>query len=218
MSATPPIPDWIKRFRHESYTNIYERYPNETRLYGTESLYGDWDGELLLLAQDFAPANLLEKRKGDPRPYHHTCWIEHPKMLGARTNKRLFCLAKQIACGKLYGSALANLLRNDPVGNLPIDAEIESFIFRVLMFTVQRMRNLRAIACLGSVAQKYATRSYYAADSDWRQRDIKLFEPFHPAARKSVEKMKERWKPLYNFFGADSAEKGKTGPSDHGCQ
>jgi hypothetical protein len=211
---TPPIPGWIKGFHHESYTNIYERCPNETRLYGTESLYGDWDGELLLLAQDFAPASLLDKRKDDPRPYHHTCWIKQPKMLGARTNKRLFCFAQQVDCRKLYGSVLANLLRNDSHGNLPIDSKIESFICRVLKFTVEHMPRLRAIACLGNVSQRYARKVYSAVDSNWRHRDIKLFEPFHPAARKSNELMRERWQPLYNFFGVDSSNGNQTRPSD----
>jgi hypothetical protein len=58
---TLEIPESIRSFKHRHYTNIYELYPNERRLYGTESLFGDWDGELLLLAKDFAPARLIEE-------------------------------------------------------------------------------------------------------------------------------------------------------------
>jgi hypothetical protein len=171
-------------------------------LYGTESLYGDWDGELLLLAQDFAPASLLGERKDDPRPYHHTCWITHPKMLGAKTNKRLFGFAKQIDRGKLYGSALANLLRNNPRGNLPIDAEIESFICRVLKFTAEHMPHLRAIVCLGNVSRRYATRVFSAVDSDWKERGIKLFMMPHPRVASNLE-IRECRDVLLDFFKGD---------------
>jgi hypothetical protein len=46
---TPQLPEWVRSYRLAGYRNIYELVPLETRLYGTESLYGDWNGDLRLL-------------------------------------------------------------------------------------------------------------------------------------------------------------------------
>jgi hypothetical protein len=173
MLPTPPIPDWIRSFRAKSYTNIYQLQPDETRLYGTESLYGDWDAQLLLLAKDFAPSRLIHKRidAGEARPYHHTDWIKEPCAPGAATNRNLHHLAHQIAVPKLYGSALAGLLRDDGKvsGSLADMTELGQFISEVLNFTIRHMPNLRAIACLGADAWSCATAALGCPDADWRQ-------------------------------------------------
>jgi hypothetical protein len=232
MTPTPKIPSWIKDFRQKSYTNIYDPdiCPHETRLYGTESLYGDWDGELLLLAQDFAPAFLIRERmrKGDLRPYHHSCWECKPRETGSRTNKRLFEFARKIKCEKLYGSAFANLLRNDDrcSAKLADSPEIQKFISDVLRFTVNHMPNLQAIACLGKEAWKCAANVYgkkenWKAQLDAQQpvdvdQDIRLFALFHPAARESDEKMRGCWKPLLDSFGGGWVQKA-TGSATEFC-
>lgn len=80
---TPPLPPWIRDARVDGYLTAHALLPDETRVYGTESLYGDWDAPVLLLAKDFAPSKILHERlaSGETRPYRH-----EP---GLRTNVRL---------------------------------------------------------------------------------------------------------------------------------
>jgi len=139
---TPPLPDWVTQFRLPGYVNIYELVPQETRLFGTESLYGDWNARVLLLAKDFACSNLLHQRIAarDLRPYRH-----EPTL---RTNRALRRLADPLCtapdaehCGLLYGSALASLCRDDGnmSGALPNRAAAIEFGSRALEFTLENM-------------------------------------------------------------------------------
>lgn len=148
VESTPTIPGWIRGFRSEAYTNIYELCPRETRLYGTESLFGDWSAPVLLLAKDFAPRRIVTDRiaAGDPRPFRH-----EPTM---KTNQMLVRYAAPLGQRLLYGSALVGLLRNDGAisGTLPARAEVMPWATRVLRFTMEHMPNLRAIVCLGTDA------------------------------------------------------------------
>ena len=164
MEQTPPIPDWIRGYRHPAYTNVYELIPDEPRLYGTESLYGNWDAPLLLLAKDFAPRSLVEDRiaAGDPRPYRH-----EPRM---RTNKNLVQLVSRLGSNLLYGSAAASLLRNDGrvSGTLPRWSEVRTFAEQSLRFTLENMPNVRGIACLGEVAWRCAGSTLGIAMPRWR--------------------------------------------------
>ena len=116
MSKTPPLPAWIQRFTDplENYTNIYELVRNEPRLYGTESLYGRWDGRLLLMAKDFAPTYVVDERlQNKERGYRHQEWEgkENSRKMGAVTNRNLSRLASLVPGGKVYGSVMAGLLR-----------------------------------------------------------------------------------------------------------
>jgi hypothetical protein len=196
MRATPPIPDVIRGFSIAGYRNIYELCPRETRLFGAESLYGNWDGELLLLAKDFAPASLIEDRTraGDPRPFRHTDWTAE-KAVGARTNKRLDRMAAPVARGrKLYGSALGGLLRDDKrcSGALPNPVAVREYVRHVMDFTLANMPHLRVIACLGVEAWDAVTVALGEPNADrsrHRQADtplpcgrIQVFALGHPRA------------------------------------
>jgi len=55
---TPPIPEWIKTLDTPGYTNIYNLTLGNENLFGTETLLGDWDGPVLVVAKDFAPLQL----------------------------------------------------------------------------------------------------------------------------------------------------------------
>lgn len=151
MRTTPPIPSSIRDYRHDAYRNIYELVPDETRLFGTESLFGDWDAELLLLAKDFAPSSLVENRirENDPRPFRHSSTPGEP---GYRTNSRLRKFAATLPQRFLYGSVMGGLLRDDTTlsGTLPAWSETRSYRSDLLAFTIQNMKNLRAIVCLGT--------------------------------------------------------------------
>lgn len=80
---TPAIPPWVHKLSHPLYRNISSFRLGNRHLWGTETLLGDWDGEYLLIAKDFYPAQYIDERLevGDPNPYSH-----NPK---APTNKNL---------------------------------------------------------------------------------------------------------------------------------
>src|SRR5262245_25967632 len=106
MLRTPLLPDWIRNADVHGYVAAHQLCPTETRLFGTESLYGDWGGRVLVLAQDFGPMRMVLDRIAscNARPFSHKD--------GMRTNDRLQHLAGPLcAAGLVYGSALGNLLR-----------------------------------------------------------------------------------------------------------
>jgi len=198
MKSTPPLPDWIRHARVRGYVTAQQLCPGEPRLYGTESLYGDWEGEVLLLAKDFGPSRILLERiaSGDPRPYRHS-----PEML---TNRRLQRLAEPLANrGILYGSALGNLLRADGrvSGSLPNRRAALDYGTVVTRFVVERMTSLQWIVCLGREAWEVAS-SDLGVEGDWRaQRDAgepleSLVAAYHPAARITLEAMARPWEAL----------------------
>lgn len=60
----PNTPDWIKQIRVPLYQNIYELFEKfelgePKRQFGTETLCGDWKGDILIVAQDFANAQYI---------------------------------------------------------------------------------------------------------------------------------------------------------------
>jgi hypothetical protein len=80
-------------------------------LYGTETLFGDWDSRVLLLAKDGAPTSAirnLAQREGDGAWRHADRQRGDPS--GWKTNEQLAELASLIQGPKLFGSATANML------------------------------------------------------------------------------------------------------------
>src|SRR6185312_12826283 len=111
---TPAVPEKIKNIRLDGYRNIFEYEsnpfpdPNHPNLWGTETLFGDWDGRLLIVLKDFSSTETLKNRP-DGRPlYSHA-----PKIL---TNRNLISILnstqfgfltqrKNTSCEMLYISA-----------------------------------------------------------------------------------------------------------------
>ena len=203
--STPPLPPWIREARVDGYATAHALLPDETRVYGTESLYGDWGGRVLLLAKDFAPSRILHARRdrGDPRPYRHE------SRMG--TNIRLARFADSLRtgptagdCGLLYGSALANLLREDGAvsGPLPSRDKAMAYGTKVLKFVLSKMPNLETIVSMGEDAWE-ATASCLGRTEGWaemrdRERGLRvdgldLLVVFHPAARKSIPEHTRLW-------------------------
>jgi len=148
---------------------------NIDRFYPTETLYGDWDGEVLFLAQDALPAPLLKKLIEDFRkrgiPVSET-WVhgdkdnpnlkgfldESIKAGGSRTNTNLKKFKEKFidSKGAVYGSVAANMLFDDDGGtnmsqdvkgfNSPIFVE---YMQTVLKWVVMNMPNLKVVFCLG---------------------------------------------------------------------
>lgn len=157
---TPSIPFWIREFAYPGYANVYslEGLKHEPKLFCTETLFGDcgdWDAPTLFYAKDAAPANVFRERicKGDSDPWRPG--IPGDSM-GVKTNEQVKKLAKLFHGSKLYGSALAHMLREggQTSGYLrgfksgPLHDHLKS----VLDFVVQNMPNLQAIVCLGKEA------------------------------------------------------------------
>ena len=206
---TPPIPHWMHSARIPGYTNIYEVLPNEARVYGTESLFGDWDGRVLLLAQDFAPIQYVLKQmaEGETDPFRH-----NPLM---QTNKRLIQHTAHIresdspsSCGILYGSALAGLCKDDASvrGVLPSRGLAIEYGARVLSYVVENMPNLKVILGLGSVPNAMISELMEPA-CDWKSaRDAcravhtddgrTLVFASHPVSSTKREVVMERWNLL----------------------
>ena len=171
--------------------------PNIDRFYPTETLYGDWDGEVLFLAQDALPAPLLEKYIQDFRkrgiPVSET-WVhgdndnpnlqgfldESIKAGGSRTNTNLKKFKEKFIDSNraLYGSVAANMLFDD--GGTNMRQKVKGFgnpIFKeymqsVLKWVVMSMPNLKVIFCLGDIAWKVSS-SFLNLDKKDRYKNFK---------------------------------------------
>ncbi len=215
---TPPIPEWMRNTRIEGYTNIYEMLPKESRIYGTESLFGDWSGRVLVLAQDFAPIDFVNARiaAGEEEPYRHNQNLQ--------TNNRLF---KQTAlirssdrprtCGVLYGSALAGLCKRDNAFRSPLPNRRVAIEYgaKVLKYVVSNMPNLRVIVGLGTVPNTMIA-NVFQPGCDWKSaRDacesvstnanIALVFASHPVSSTKRELVKRRWDLVANRLGDSKA-------------
>lgn len=175
MRKTPELPGWVTSFADPRGTskNVYELVPSETKLFGTETLvdargvaeptwrYGDWDADLLLLAQDAANSEKIEQRitEGHPDPFCALDWRDFND--GLETNRNLHWLAQQIGCRKLYGSAYLGLLKSGKRGDaVPSSPEVKTHLRRTLAWVLERNQtpNLRTIACLGTEARDIITQ------------------------------------------------------------
>ncbi len=181
---TPEIPPWMRTLEHSGYRNIFSFELGNYNLFGTETLCGDWDGDLLIVAQDFAPASFIPARidAKDPFPYRH-----EPSF---PTNKFLVDLLKRsdrpvaisgeghLECGALYVSA-SFLLRDDGKvsGALPDWKHASRHASKVLSFVIERMPKLEKIACLGEPAFN-ALAEMARFHGTWRQ-TITAGNPFN---------------------------------------
>ena len=204
MVSTPLLPDWIRHAAVPGYVTAHGLCPAATRLYGTESLYGDWSGSVLLLAKDFGPSWIVRDRieEADPDPYRHA--------KGMRANRVLQVLAQPLEQhGLLYGSALANLLRDDGnvSGALPHRKLALDYGTRVARFVIESMPNLRCIMCMGAEAWECASRAL-GREGDWvEHRDSgrplgPLIPAFHSSARVRREQLVRPWESLERLLGA----------------
>jgi len=170
----PPLPDFILKadfFPH--YKNIFEMMvlyahlrgaESFSRLYGTETMTGlnDWDAEVLLLAKDAGPSCVFQSLidHQDPEPWRHADKVKGD-IHGVSTNEKLRELAKLIPGTKMYGSLLANLLRNDGKsgGLLPDFSNplLQTYIKDVLRYSIDRLQNIKVIACLGNDSWKFVS-------------------------------------------------------------
>jgi hypothetical protein len=195
VTPTPPLPSWIRTKIVPGYTNAHVRLgPTVTRLYGTENLYGDWAGPTLLLLKDFHPSRILDGRAHEPDPYRGS---EPPAE--SITNRRLRRFLPLLGRGSgpagfVYGSALANLLRDDGKTSGPLpnwDAARDYGVSVLREFVVPRMTRLDLIVCMGREAEEVVT---VAAASDPAVARIRRVAVPHPGARWSYERHEAEWR------------------------
>jgi len=153
--------------------------------------------------------------KGEPRPWRHA-----QRVLGDtggwRTNERLSSFASMIPEGKLYGSATANMLYDDPrwSRSLPgfYDGSLNQFFQRVLIWVTESMPKLEYIGCLGNESWFLTclTMGNFGAASSFQEyrdkrrpfegrigkKELSAFPLYHPAARVSTDSMEHGWDTL----------------------
>ncbi|MEZ5977485.1 MAG: hypothetical protein R3F34_04625 [Planctomycetota bacterium] len=198
MGSTPKLPRWVREPEVPGYASAHRLLPDEPRLYGTESLFGDWSGQVLLLSTMFAPAAHVRARlrAGDPRPYaHDPNWPSHRLLLE---------LARPIEWnGLLHGAALANLLREGGrrTAGRPHTHEALEHGVAVTRFTVEHMPNLEWIVCLGELAWNVAARAV-GVEGRWsRFRDAgrtlgPLVPAFNTSARVPRDRIDDAWRTV----------------------
>jgi len=212
----PGVPDWIRDYLPPpGWTNVFALVPSNNRLYGTETLFGDWGGQTLLLAKDGAPTPVIRalRDKGESQPWRHA-----DRKLGDaggwRTNESLADAAAAISGGKLYGSATANLLLDDPrwsrkLPGVCTPGPLRDYLKRVLTWVLESMPYVSRIACLGEEAWSLTSEvlgrpdlskdfsryrgSHEPMTGTCAGKQLSAFALFHPAARVSNEAKRECW-------------------------
>jgi hypothetical protein len=201
----------LRDFRHDSYINIYEACPNESRIFGTESLYGDWDAEILLLAKDFAPWHFIKHRIDiGSRAFRASCPCKDGgKAMGVSTNRNLVSkLIPELTqeTRLLYGSVCGGLMRNDgkTSGRLPDWESVRTDYAAVLIdFVIGHLPNLKFVVAMGKEAWDAVSATAGSAVKFADSRDsfdpvtvagYPCFATFHPS-RWSGQKHKQ-WHQL----------------------
>jgi hypothetical protein len=210
---------WLRSFRAQPhFTSIFEIYPNETRMYGTQEMYGDWDAELLLMAKDAGSSRIFLPRSVGGRGWR---WTHDPSR---PTNRNLEGIARDLGCPLFYASFLGPLLRNDDQesGPLTITAETRVFIERLFVWTVRRMSKLKTVAVLGNDAwRELAVAAGVGTEaSRWKERHlsgqplsielagkkISLFALNHPARIPAATlRQQPGWKRIVSLHGRGEA-------------
>jgi uracil-DNA glycosylase len=160
---TPAIPDWIRQLASPTnYKNPFQMGIEGPNLFGTETLCGDWDGDLLLVAQDFELASNVEsviREFGPNAAWRHNDGDSRYSM-GYMTNVAICqhltgigrCVGikgeEAISCRTLYVNVcfFLKIKKEKP----SVDAIEKSM--PVLEYVIDNMPNLKTIACLGKPA------------------------------------------------------------------
>jgi hypothetical protein len=169
--TTPPIPTKFRTFRAQPhYTSIFEIYPDETRIYGTEDWHGDWSARVLFMAKDAGSSRIFKPLAKGGRGWN---WVTNH---ARPTNRNLRPLIDSLPGEKLYGSFLGPLLRNDDreSGDLVIDESIRAFVQELFQWTVSQMPNLDTVAVLGKDAWRELTLAIRSPEESnrWQVRHL----------------------------------------------
>ena len=159
------------------YGNINEIFLQKNQLHACETLFGDPNAEMMILAQDAADYKKFETDflKTGINPYRHDAsWP---------TNKNLFSFLKPFfnvgesvsnpnskSCGVYYANAIW-LLKKDGGAQGPIvnsDAVIRE-CSKVFEATIENLPNLKLIIALGAKAHEFLLFNSSGLPSSWRK-------------------------------------------------
>lgn len=190
MSTRPPIPSWIRSFRYQGWTNVFELVPANDHLYATETLFGDWNTRVLMLAKDACPTQSIRDglANGEADPWRHS-QRELGDRVGVRTNERLCRFVSLIPEKELlYGSASANMLYNDPRTSRSLadfrSGDLHEFLKGVLYWVLESMPRVEWVACLGQEAW-FLTCAAFG----------------NPAAARNFKEYRESFRPVTGTVG-----------------
>jgi hypothetical protein len=231
MSTPPRVPKWIREFSYHnegatrasstfSWTNVFHLVPNTKTLYPValgadwKKQFNDWNGKILLLAKDGCPPRIILDRiaRREPQPWRYG-QRELGDEMGWMTNERLYGLGSAIPGGKLYGSATANMLYDDPGSSRVLkgfkSALLQEFLQRVLCWVLESMPNVEWVACLGEEAWFLTCNALGNSSAARRHREhrdsykpvtgvignkrISAFPLYHPKARRVNDLMEKGW-------------------------
>jgi hypothetical protein len=181
----------------DGYVNINSIFPQTDRLFGTETLCGDYLGSVLVLAQDFSTADRIRQRfKDEPgrNPFRHretnktnTALVEMLRHVGSLASSGRFTRAQKFKlidatgthasqCGAVYGSMIWLLKETSSVSSAPPNLRMARDVSSaVIRRAIESMPNLDRIICLGRIAYEGLAASYGIAKS-WRD---DLLAPSH---------------------------------------
>jgi hypothetical protein len=227
MSMQPQVPDWVRQFSYPDWTNVFQLLPNNDSLY-PEALrpdwkvqFNDWNGGILLLAKDGCPTRVVKEGRdnGEPQPWRYA-QQELGDEGGWRTNSRLYRFASVLPGGKLYGSATANMLYDDPgwSRSLPgfFGGPLHDFLKQVLSWVLESMPRVKWVACLGQEAWfltcvSLGSPSAASRFSEYRdsykpivgyvaRKRLAAFPLYHPGARVRTDLMERGWQEFVSLL------------------
>jgi hypothetical protein len=220
QEGQPRVPDWIREFSFPGWTNVFQLVPSNQNLYPEalrpdwKTQFNDWNGRILLLAKDGCPTRVIRdgRDNGESNPWRYA-QQELGDEGGWRTNNRLYGFASAIPGGKLYGSATANMLSDQPgwSRSLPgiFGGPIHDFLRSVLTWVLGSMPRVKWVACLGKEAwfltsttigipsaagrfREYRD-SYESILGSVREKKVAAFPLYHPGARVAIDLMERGW-------------------------
>lgn len=169
----------FERLNLEGYRNINELHKQHTQLHACETLFGDWNAEVMILAQDAANFNTLQKLKikDNKNPFRHSP--------GNQTNKNLFEIMSSLKrfdmgnydapnnlnCGLYYANAIWLLKDSkDMSGAITNTKESYKINGQILEATINNLTKLKLILTLGEHSYKFLTHFFRdQIEMDWHQ-------------------------------------------------
>lgn len=150
-----------KDFKHlelKGYRNINELYEQDSQLHACETLFGDWNAEVMVLAQDAANFNSLKKLldADNKNPFRHSPTNNTNKNLYNilfslnRFDMGEFCKPKNRNCGLYYANAIWLLKESEGMSGAITNKEKAYKINQeVFAETLNNLKKLKLIVTLG---------------------------------------------------------------------
>ncbi len=169
----------FKDIKLEGYRNINELYEQHNQLHACETLFGDWDAEVMILAQDAANFNTFKKmaKESHGNPFRHS-----PKI---KTNQNLYEVINSLKifdlgsyeipnnknCGLYYANAIWLLKDSDGMsGSITNTKDAYEENKKVFDATVSNLPKLKLILTLGEHSFNFLKFCFgNQCSNDWHQ-------------------------------------------------